>query len=206
MQNFWQKIKLIFSDQSLRRRVLFVILILFLFRIGAAIPIPGVNAQALANFFAGNQLFGLLNLFSGGGLANLSIVMLGVGPYITASIIMQLLTMVFPRLKEMYHEEGEAGRKKFAQYSRLITVPLAALQGFGLLSLLTRQGVLEPLSPFHKLVTIIVITAGSLLLMWIGELINEFGIGNGTSIIIFSGIVAGPPRRICQALFTFTTS
>jgi len=206
MNTFLQKLSLLFSDKSLRRRVLFVFFTLIIFRILAAIPVPGVSVGSLSTFLSTNQFLGLLNIFSGGGLANLSIVMLGVGPYITATIIMQLLTMVFPRLKEIYHEEGEAGRKKFSQYSRLISVPLAFLQGYGLLALLTSQQILEPLSPFHKLVTIIVITAGSLLLMWIGELINEFGIGNGTSIIIFSGIVAGLPRSISQAIFTFEIS
>src|SRR3989344_3021074 len=120
MNNFLAKLKLIFYDVSLRKRILFVLGALAVFRLLAAIPIPGVDVGALENFLAGNQFFGLLNLFSGGGLSNLSIVMLGVAPYITGSIIMQLLTMIFPRLKELYHEEGEQGRKKFAQYSRLL--------------------------------------------------------------------------------------
>ena len=118
------------------RRILFVVFALAVFRLGAAVPIPGVNVAALQSFFSGNQFFGLLNIFSGGCLANLSIFMLGVGPYITSSIILQLLTIMFPVLKEMWHEEGEMGRRKFAQYSRLLTVPLAAIQGFGFLVLL----------------------------------------------------------------------
>src|SRR3989344_5810136 len=180
---FWTKLKLALSDAPLRRRLIFVGAALFLFRLGASIPIPGVNVAALERFFADNQFFNLLNLFSGGGLSNLSIVMLGVGPYITATIIMQLLTIMFPSLKELYHESGGEGRRQFAQYARFLTVPLALLQGFGLLALLGRQGILGELTFFDKLVSVIVVTAGSILLMWLGELINEYGIGNGTSLI-----------------------
>src|SRR3989338_5550221 len=136
MEKFTHKLSLIFSDPVLRKRVLFVIFAFVLFRIAAAVPIPGVDADALKNIFANNQFLGLLNVFSGSGLSNLSIVMLGVGPYITGSIIMQLLTMMSPKLKALYHEEGEAGRKKFTQYSRLLTIPLAMLQGYALLILL----------------------------------------------------------------------
>src|SRR3989338_6975239 len=136
MNNFFYKLRLMFSDQMLRKRILFVIGALIVFRIAASIPIPGVDHTALLQFFQNNQFLGLLNVFSGSGLSNLSIVMLGVGPYITGSIIMQLLTMMSPKLKALYHEEGEAGRKKFTQYSRLLTIPLAMLQGYALLILL----------------------------------------------------------------------
>src|SRR3989344_5418303 len=132
INNFLTKLKLILVDPSLRRRVLFLLAIMVLFRLGSAIPIPGVDQEALARFFGGNQFFGLLNVFSGGGLGNLSIFMLGVGPFITGSIIMQLLTIMFPAIKRLYHEDGAAGRRNFTQSSRLITVPLAALQGFSL--------------------------------------------------------------------------
>ncbi|MEK7535576.1 MAG: preprotein translocase subunit SecY [Patescibacteria group bacterium] len=206
MKTFVEKLSLLFSDKSLRKRILFVLGALIIFRALAAIPLPGVSVGSLSNFLSNNQFLGLLNIFSGGGLANLSIVMLGVGPYITATIIMQLLTMVFPRLKEMYHEEGELGRKKFSQYSRMLAVPLGILQGLGLMALLTSQNILEPMQGFEKVVSLIVITAGSILLMWLGELINEFGIGNGVSIIIFSGIVASIPTSIARALFTFEIS
>ena len=206
MNTFLQKLKLIITDKSLRNRILFILAALVLFRILAAIPIPGVDVLRLEQFFSNNQFFGLLNIFSGGGLSNLSIVMLGVAPYITASIIMQLLTVMSARLKALYHEEGEAGRKKFIQYSRLLTVPLATLQGFGLLMLLSRQGIIENLTFFDQVVNIFVITAGSVLLMWIGELISEFGIGNGVSIIIFAGIVASLPTTLQQILFTFDVS
>ena len=188
------------SDSMLRNRILFVIGALVVFRIAAAVPIPGVDHAALDQFFKNNQFLGLLNVFSGSGLSNLSIVMLGVGPYITGSIIMQLLTMMSPKLKAMYHEDGELGRKKFTQYSRLLTVPLALLQGYSLLILLAHQGVLYPLNPFQMFSNVIIVTAGSLFLMWLGELISEFGVGNGVSLIIFAGIVSRIPTATSQIL------
>lgn len=204
INTFFTKLKLIFQDPILRRRVLFVLAALVIFRVLAAIPIPGVDSFALQQFFNDNQFLSLLNIFSGGGLSALSIIMLGVGPYITASIIMQLSTIVSPKLKELFHESGEAGRKKFAMYSRLITLPLATIQAFGFLMLLQQQGVIRQFSPFELLTNIIVVTTGTMLAMWIGELISEFGIGNGVSIIIFVGIVAGLPGALSQLLFTYT--
>ena len=195
-----------FSDRVLRKRILFTLGALVLFRLLATIPVPGIDASRIASFFSSNQLFGLINLFSGGGFSNLSIIMLGVGPYITASIIMQLLTIIFPKLKAMYQDEGDIGRKKFAQYGRILTVPLAVFQGFAFLTLLTRQNVIGQLSGFETIVNIAIITAGSMLLMWIGELITEFGIGNGTSLIIFSGIVTRLPQSIGQLFYTFDVS
>jgi len=206
MQNFILKLKLIVRDKGLRNRILFVLGALVIFRVLAVIPIPGIDVLRLQEFFANNQFLGLLNIFSGGGLANLSIVMLGVSPYITASIIMQLMTMMSDKLKALYHEEGEAGKKKFSQYSRFLTIPLALIQGFGLLVLLERQGILETLTMSDRIVNIIVIAAGSVLLMWIGELISEFGIGNGVSLIIFAGIVASIPTTISQLAFAFDVS
>lgn len=206
MSNFWRKIKVIVKDPDLRKKILFILFIFVLFRIGANIPIPGIDQVRLQSFLSGNQFFGLLNIFSGGGLSNLSIAMLGVAPYITASIIMQLLTMIFPKLKELYHEEGEAGKKKFNQYSRLLTVPLAFLQGFGLLALLERQEILFNLGLFERLSNIIIVVAGSVVLMWLGELISEHGIGNGISLLIFAGIVASLPMTVQQIIFTFDVS
>lgn len=207
MENIALKIKLIFKDRVLRRRILFSVGALAVFRLLATIPVPGVDAAALQQFFTSNQFLGLLNIFSGGGLSNVSIVMLGVGPYITASIIMQLLTMMFPKLKEMYHEEGEAGRKKFTQYSRLITIPLAAFQGYTFLTILQRQGIVAPDLPFMFFAAnVAVIAAGSVFLMWLGELITEFGIGNGMSLIIFAGIVSGLPQAAGQLAFSFSTT
>lgn len=203
MQKFIQKLKIAFTDTAIRNRILFVLGALVVFRALAAVPIPGVDHTVLAQFFANNQFLGLLNIFSGGGLANLSIVMLGVGPYITASIIMQLLTVMSPKIKEMYSENGEAGRAKFAQYSRMLTLPLAILQGFGFLTLLQSQGVIAGLSSFEFVLNVMLVVAGSMLLMWIGELVTEFGIGNGVSIIIFAGIVATIPQTLSQLMFAF---
>lgn len=203
---FLKKLKLAFTDARLLKKIGFVIFALVLFRVLAAIPIPGVDTVRLAEFFSSNQFLGFLNIFSGGGLSSLSIVMLGVAPYITASIIMQVLTIVFPKLKAMYREEGEAGRKKFAQYGRLLSIPLAFIQGFSFLFLLQSQGVVEQLSGLAFASNLIVIVAGSVLLMWVGELVTEFGIGNGVSIIIFAGIVAGLPQTISQLSFSFDPS
>lgn len=204
MGQFFHKLKLILVDKGLRQRLLFVVAALFIFRLTAAVPIPGVNVEQLKNLFENNQFLGLLNVFSGSGLSNMSIVMLGVGPYITSSIIMQLLTMMSPKLKAMYHEEGEIGRKKFTQYSRLLMVPLAMLQGYGLLIILSRSGVLELPNAFALWSSVIIVTAGSIFLTWLGELITEFGIGNGVSIIIFSGIVARIPQIAADMKFKFT--
>lgn len=206
MNTLFSKIKLAFGDSSLRRRLLFVLGAFVVFRALSTIPIPGIDADRLQAFFSSNEFLGLLNLFSGGGLSNLSIIMLGVGPYITASIIMQLMTIMSPKLKAMYQEEGDAGRRKFAQYGRMLSVPLAIVQGFGFLTLLSRQGVIQPLPGFDMAVNLLLITAGSLLLMWIGELITEFGIGNGVSLIIFGGIVAVLPSTLAQLAFTFDIS
>ena len=200
------KLKTIFTDRLLRKRILIVLGALVLFRLLAAIPIPGIDTFRLSQFLNNNQFLGILNIFSGGGLSNLSVIMLGVGPYITASIIMQLLTIMVPRLKELYHEEGEIGRKKFTQYSRILTVPLAAIQGLSLMIILERQGILGSLDLFQKITALAVIIAGSLLLMWIGEIMSEFGIGNGVSILIFAGIIARIPREVNQLLFSFDAS
>ncbi len=202
----FNKLKLILEDKILRKRILFTLFALVLFRVLAAIPVPGVDHGRLAQFFSSNEFFGLLNIFSGGGLSQLSIVMLGVGPFITSSIIMQLMTIMSPRLKEMYQEEGEAGRLKFAQYSRMLAVPLALIQAFSFIKILQTQQVFIGLTPFSLVTNLLVITAGSMLLMWIGELISEYGVGNGVSLIIFSGIVAALPTEAGQVLFAFDVS
>ncbi len=204
--NFWNKIKLIWTDASLRKKVLFVFFALIVFRLLSAIPIPGIDTLALSRFLSNNQFFGILNIFSGGGLTNLSIIMLGVGPYITGSIIMQLLTIMVPALKRIYHEEGEAGRKRFTQYGRLLTVPLALIQGFTLLAILEKQSILLNLTAFDRVTNLLIVVAGSILLMWIGELVSEFGIGNGVSLIIFAGIVASLPSQVSQLIFAFDVS
>ena len=206
MGTFAQKLALLLKDPALRNRLLFVVGALLVFRLLAVIPIPGINATQLELFFTNNQFLGLLNIFSGGGLSNLSLVMLGVGPYITASIVMQLMTLMVPRLKQLYQEEGEAGRAKFSMYSRWLTLPLAVIQGISFLIILERQGVLPALGLTQFLVNLITIVAGSILLMWIGELISEYGLGNGVSLLIFAGIVAVFPTQISQLLFAFDQS
>ncbi|MDO8660151.1 MAG: preprotein translocase subunit SecY [Candidatus Parcubacteria bacterium] len=206
MQNFLNKIKLVWTDTTLRKKVLFVFFALIVFRLLSAIPIPGIDTLELNRFLSNNQFFGILNIFSGGGLSNLSIIMLGVGPYITGSIILQLLTMMIPSLKKIYSEEGETGRKRFTQYGRLLTVPLAAIQGFALLTILENQNIIVNLSAFDRITNLLIVIAGSILLMWIGELVSEFGIGNGVSLIIFAGIVAGLPATISEMIFTFDVS
>jgi len=203
MEKILLKIKTIFTDKTLRSRILFVLGALVVFRLLSAIPIPGVDTIKLQNFITNNQFVGVLNVFSGGGLSTLSIIMLGVGPYITSSIIMQLLTIMSPRLKAMYQEDGEIGRKKFTQFSRMLTIPLAIVQGLALLVLLRRQGIMTDVSMFGMFTNISVIVAGSMLIMWIGELVSEFGIGNGVSLIIFAGIVANIPKEVSQFFFTF---
>lgn len=200
------KTKIILKDKAIRGKIIFVLAILVLFRVGSSIPIPGVDHDKLNVFLSNNQFFGLLDVFSGGGLSNLSILMLGVAPYITASIIMQLFTMVFPKLKEMYQEDGESGRQKFNQYSRLLAVPLGFLQGFGLMTMLQGQGILGQVSFLDKFTNISIMIAGTMILLWLGELISEKGIGNGISLIIFGGIVANLPSTIQRTLFTFDAS
>ncbi|MDP1707037.1 MAG: preprotein translocase subunit SecY [bacterium] len=203
---FFRKLKLAFSDPEIRFRIFFLVGALAIFRLLASVPIPGVDKNALASFFANNQFFGLLNIFSGGGMEQLSIVMLGVGPYITASIIMQLGTIIFPQIKQAYHEEGEAGRAKFIGWSRILTIPMAVLQGVGFLFLLQSQGIIPQLGATILIANIALITAGSMLLMWLGELVTEFGIGNGVSLIILAGILAGVPSSISQTLFAATAA
>ncbi|MDB5189832.1 MAG: preprotein translocase subunit SecY, preprotein translocase subunit SecY [Parcubacteria group bacterium] len=206
ISNFFHKFGIVLADRAIRTRILFVIAAVAVFRLLAAIPIPGVNRGALEQFFSTNQFVGLLNVFSGGGFSTISLVLLGVGPYITASIIMQLSTVLFPKVKEMYTEEGEAGRARFISISRMITIPIALLQGIGFLSLLKSQGILNALTPFHLGVDVVLVAAGTILLMWLGELITEFGIGNGVSLIIFVGIISRVPQGISQVLFTATTA
>jgi preprotein translocase subunit SecY len=202
----WGKFIQVFKIKDLRRKIFIVLVLLIVFRILAAVPVPGINREQLNALLNSSQLFGFLNIFSGSGLSNLSIVMLGVGPYITATIIMQLLTMIFPAMKRIYYEEGEAGRAKFNRYSRLLTVPLAALQGYGFLNLLISNQVLPALGLGQVIRDVLIVTAGSMVLMWLGELITEQKIGNGISLIIFAGIVSQLPQSIVRAVQTYTPS
>jgi len=195
---WFNKIIQIFKIPDLRKKILFVLGIFAVFRLMANIPMPGIEAENLKSFFDQFQMFGLLNLFTGGTLSNLSIAMLGLGPYITATIIMQLLTMIFPALERLYKEEGEQGRQKFNQISRVLTVPLGMLQAYAMLNLFQRQGAIGEMSLVTILTSIVSVAAGCVLLMWLGELITERGIGNGVSLLIFAGIVASVPENILQ--------
>lgn len=194
----------IFKVKELRNKIFIVLGLLVAYRVFAAIPIPGVNAQALQNYFNSNQLLGFLNFFSGGGLSTLSVVMLGVGPYITATIVMQLMTIIFPRMKEMYYEEGARGQAKFNQYARLLTVPFAFIQAYGFLKLLISQGVVPQPDAFSLIRNVIVITCGSMIAMWLGEIISEQKVGNGISLIILAGILSRLPSSFGTAIAAYT--
>lgn len=202
----FEKITQIFKIKQLRNKILFVVALLAVFRIAAAIPLPGVDTNQLKQLFEGNQFLGLLNIFSGGGLSNISIALLGVGPYITSSIIMQLLTMIVPKLEQLYKEEGEAGRQKFNMWTRWITIPLAGLQAFSMIALLRSQNVIGNLNSFEMFSIIVIATTGTIFLMWLGELMTEKGIGNGVSMIIFAGIVASLPGGVTQLFSTFDST
>ena len=180
----------IFKVPDLRKKLIAVALLLVVFRLFAAIPIPGIDTARLKEFFDSNALLGFLNVFSGGGLSGLSIVMLGVGPYITASIIMQLLTIIFPELKKAYHEEGAEGRAKFMRF----------------LNLLLAQGVILPMALGAIFANVTIITAGSMFIMWLGELMSEYKMGNGISLIIFAGIVSSIPQTLYASALNFTPS
>lgn len=203
----WEKILRVWKIRDLRNSVIFVLVMLVVFRLAAHIPIPGVNTEALRQFLGSNQILGLLNLFSGGTMENFSIVMLGVAPYITSSIIFQLLGMVIPRLEEM-QKEGEAGQQKINMYTRLATVPLALLQAFSMIKLLgnSQYQIIPNITNWQLFSMMVIITAGTVFLMWIGELITEKKIGNGISLIIFSGIVAGLPGAIRNLMVNYSAS
>ncbi len=205
LNRFIEPILNAFKIPDLRKKILFTAGMLVVFRLIAHIPVPGVNVNALRQLFAQNQLLSLLDIFSGGTLANFSIMALGLNPYINASIIFQLLTMVFPQLEEL-SKEGEYGREKINQYTRLLTVPLAAFQSAGMYVLLKNQGIASAVSPLRLIALISTMTTGTLLLMWFGELISENGIGNGISLLIFAGIVGRYPISIAQTIATTQAS
>jgi len=212
-----EKILQLWKVKDIRNKILYILALLVVFRIAAHIPVPGVDVENLKNFFGSNQVLGLLNLFSGGALENFSVVMLGLGPYITASIIFQLLTMIIPRLEQL-QKEGESGRAKINQYTRFLAVPLAAMQAYATITILRKsgqgflggagmpQGIIGDIGLFQLVSAIIMITAGSIFLMWLGELISEKGLGNGISLLIFAGIIAGLPRSIQQTFAVFDPS
>jgi len=181
----------------LKKKIIFTLFIIVIFRILANIPVPGVDITAIRNYLSGNAVFGVLNLFSGGGFSNFSLVTLGLGPYINASIIMQIFTVVVPKLEEL-SKEGEFGREKINQYTKIITIPIALLQSYGMYFLLMKQNVITPLPTLNLIVFMLTLTGGSMLLTWIGDLLTEKGIGNGISMLIFVGIVDRLPSGISQ--------
>ena len=188
-----------FSLPDLRRRIIITIGILVAFRFIAHVPIPGVDPEQLAQIFNNNAMLGMLDMFSGGAMRNFSIAAMGVYPYITASIIISLLVPIIPRLAAM-QKEGEAGRNRINQWTHWLTVPLAGLSAYGQLVLLQREGAILYADPLATVAIIISLAAGTMFLIWLGELITEYGIGNGISIIIFAGIVAGYPQLVSQGM------
>jgi preprotein translocase subunit SecY len=202
-----EKMKRMWGIPALRNNILFVILMLVIFRITAHIPVPGIDTQALKTFLEGNQLLGLLNVFSGGTLKSFSLVTLGVAPYITASIIFQLLAMVVPSLEEL-QKEGESGQQKINMYTRISAVPLALLQAYGLIKLMSssQAQVLTDLSSMTIAAIMLTATAGTMFLMWLGELITEKKVGNGVSLIIFAGIVSSLPQSLQTVLVNYDSS
>lgn len=196
-----QKLQLFWSDRNLRTKFLFTIGIFLVYRIFVFLPVPVIDLEALRQLFSDNQFLSLLNIFSGGTLINFSVMALGLNPYINASIIMQLLTVVVPQL-ETLQKEGEYGRKKINQYTRLLTLPLTIMQAIGIYVLLQNQNIIQELSLLEFFSFVITLVAGTYILMWFGELISEYGIGNGISLIIFAGIIGSLPVTFGQ---TFTT-
>lgn len=203
MNTFFSAFANSWRTKELRRKILVTIWIFVIFRIFAHIPIPGIDRAKLAELFSQNQFLGLLDIFSGGTLVNFSILALGLNPYINASIILQLLTIVFPKLEEL-SKEGDFGREKINQYTRFLTVPLAVVQSIGMYILLRNQGIVQAFNPLTLVSVILTMTAGTLLVMWIGELITEYGVGNGISLLIFAGIVGRLPVVVFQTASTIT--
>lgn len=196
----------IWKARDLRNSILFILGMLAIFRLAAHIPVPGVDTQALKDFFSSNQILGLMNIFAGGGMTNFSIVMMGVGPYITSSIIFQLLAMIIPKLEEMNKEE--AGRQKVNMWTRWMTVPLAILEAYGMITLLRRSShlILGDISSFDLFAMVMTVAAGTVFLMWLGELMTEKKVGNGISLLIFAGIVSGLLQTAQQVAITFDPS
>lgn len=201
MNNPLEKIKIFLKDPSLRKKILFTLFIFFVFRVFAFLPVPAVDREALQAIFGQSAFFSLLDIFSGGTLINFSVMALGLGPYINASIILQLFTVVIPKLEEL-SKEGEYGREKINQYTRFLTLPITLVQAVAMYMLLKNQGVVGALSFVEFIGFVATITAGSFILMWLGELISEYGVGNGISMLIFVGIMARIPVVFTQSLTT----
>lgn len=201
-----QKIRAIFANEELKKKLIFTATIFLIFRLFAHIPVPGVNVAQLQQLFAGNQFLSLLNIFAGGTLSRFSIVAVGINPYITASIIMQLAGMVFPKLKEMQKEDGEAGRAKINQYTRLLSVPFALVQSISVIALLRSQNLLTAATPTVLIAMVLTMVAGAMIMLWLGELVSEYGLGNGISMVLFAGIVSQIPVAVSQTLSVVTST
>ncbi len=204
----WETFQKIWKIKEVRKNILVVIGLMVIFRIVAHIPVPGVDVTALRDFLAGQQMFQLLDVFAGGTVKNFSLVMLGVAPYITSSIIFQLLTMIVPKLEEM-SKEGEAGQQKINMYTRWLTVPLAFIQGYAMIKLLSsssRTILPSDFSGFDMLIMMLSITAGTMFLVWLGELISERKVGNGISLLIFAGIVSSLPTALGGMIANYNSS
>lgn len=197
MNKIFQTLIQALRTPEVRKKIIYTAIVFLVFRIFSHIPVAGVHTENLRQLFSQNQFLGLLDTFSGGTLRNFSIVALGLNPYINASIILQVLTMVFPKLEEM-QKEGEQGRKKINQYTRFLTVPLAVLQAIGMYALLRSQGIVSTLSPLELVTFLLTMVAGTMFAVWLGELITERGIGNGISVLIFAGIIGGIPGLLGQ--------
>lgn len=203
MSKFFSVLRKIFKDRELRKKTLVVLFLLLVFRFLAHIPVSGVNINQLQALFDQNQFLGLVNLLGGGTLANFSVLAVGIGPYIYASIVMQLATQIYPKLEEL-QKEGDYGRQKINQYTRFLTIPLGILQSIGMYALLRSQGLIANLDPFGLFTFVVTLLAGTMLILWIGEIISEQKIGNGISLIIFAGIVGVLPTAVIQAFSTIT--
>lgn len=203
----WQKLVQAWKIKEVRNNLIFVIAMMALFRFLASIPLPGINVAALQRYLETNQILGMFNMFSGGTLENFSVVAMGVAPFITASIVFQLLGMIFPKIEEM-QKDSEQGRQKINQWSRMLTVPLSVIQAFGLIAILKASSVqiINNMSVFQFVTLITTVTAGTVFLMWIGELITEKKVGNGTSLLIFAGIVSGLPSMMQRAFISYDSS
>lgn len=203
MRDILRPILLALKTPELRKKLIFTLGIFFLFRLSAHVPIPGVDITKLRTLFSGNQFLSLLDIFSGGTLVNFSIMALGLNPYINASIIFQLLTFAVPHFEEL-SKEGEYGRQKINQYTRFATVPLSIIQSFAMYALLKSQGIIGNLPLLSLMTLILTMMGGTMLLVWLGEIITEKGLGNGISLLIFAGIVGRFPVMIGQTITTLT--
>jgi len=199
VQKIQQKLKQIFQNKELRKKLLFTAAIFFVYRLLASIPLPAIDVERLGQLFDSSQFLSLLNIFSGGTLSNFSIAAVGISPYITASIVLQMSAMVFPALKEM-QKDGQAGQEKYNQYTRLLSVPLGVVQSISVLALLNSQNLIKSSDPLTMVTMIMSLIAGGMIVMWLGELLTQYGVGNGISMILFAGIVSQFPVAVAQSL------